>query len=110
VKREPRSDEGRDRYDAISQSLVAGAGAIPAKMMGMPILKKDGKAFAGYGSGSMTFKLRGSAHAEALELAGAHLFDPSGMGRPMKEWVEVPASASDHWERLAKAALESAVA
>ena len=106
MKREPMSDEGRDRYDAIAQSLVAGSGATAAKMMGMPILKKDGKAFAGYASGSMTFKLRGTAHAEALRLAGARLFDPSGMGRPMKEWVEVPASASDHWERLAKAALE----
>jgi hypothetical protein len=108
MKREPMSSEGRDRYDAIAQSLVAGAGASAAKMMGMPILKKNGKAFAGYGSGSMTFKLRGPAHADALGLPGARLFDPSGMGRPMKEWVEVPASAAGEWERLARAALEGA--
>jgi hypothetical protein len=108
VQREPRSSEGFERYDAIAQSLVAGAGASAAKMMGMPILKKDGKAFAGYASGSMTFKLRGRSHQEALQLPGARLFDPSGMGRPMKEWVEVPASASDHWESLAKAAIEGA--
>ena len=108
MKREPMSNEGRERYEAIAQSLVAGAGASTAKMMGMPILKKDGKAFAGYASGSMTFKLRGQTHGDALQLPGARLFDPSGMGRPMKEWVEVPASASEHWERLARAALEGA--
>ena len=108
MKREPISSEGRERYDAIAQSLVAGAGATAAKMMGMPILKKDGKAFAGYASGSMTFKLCGPAHGRALEVAGARLFDPSGRGRPMKEWVEVPASAAAEWEGLAKAALEGA--
>ena len=106
MKREPMSSEGRERYDAIAQSLVAEGGATTAKMMGMPILKKEGKAFAGFGSGSMTFKLRGPAHTEALGLPGAHLFDPSGMGRPMKEWVEVPAAAAEEWERLARAAME----
>ena len=108
MKREPRSSEGRERYDAIAESLVAEGGASAARMMGMPILKKGGKAFAGYGSGSMTFKLRGPVHAEALGLAGAHLFDPSGMGRPMKEWVEVPAAAAEEWKRLARAAMEGA--
>src|SRR5438093_12043005 len=98
MDRGPRSDEGRDRYDAIARGRVAGRGAEAAKMFGMPVLKKEGKVFAGYYSGSMTFKLRGALHGEALGLPGARVFDPSGMGRAMKEWVEVPVSAAEEWE------------
>src|SRR5919204_5745582 len=100
MKREPPSTAGRERYDAIAQSLVAAGSAQAARMFGMPTLKSGGKAFAGYYSGSMTFKLRGPAHAQALQLPGARLFDPSGMGRPMKEWVEVPASSAERWKDL----------
>ena len=39
----------------------------------------------------MVFKLPDpDAHARALALDGAHLFDPCGKGRPFKEWVVVP--------------------
>jgi hypothetical protein len=74
-------------------------------MFGMPCLKYDGKMFAGYYKGAMTFKLTGLAHAEALALPGARLFDPSGRGRPMKEWVEVPADHSDRWPEFGDEAL-----
>ena len=34
-------------------------------------------------------------HAQAMSLAGAKLFDPSGKGRPMKAWVVLgPAHAA----------------
>jgi hypothetical protein len=110
MKGKQRSMEGRDRYDAIAQSLVAANGAEAAKMFGMPTLKKNGKVFAGYYSGSMTFKLTGPAHAKALALPGARVFDPSGMGRAMAQWVEVSATSADHWEDLAKEALNSLAA
>ncbi|MFT4962346.1 MAG: hypothetical protein ACI92Z_003443 [Paracoccaceae bacterium] len=38
----------------------------------------------------MVFKLTSDAHHAALTLTGATLFDPSGKGRAMKEWVQVP--------------------
>ena len=53
----------------------------------------------------MVFKLSGDAHAEALSLKGAMLFDPSHKGRPMKEWVQVPFLHSAKWEKYAKAAM-----
>jgi hypothetical protein len=74
-------------------------------MFGMPTLKLDGKALAGIYGEAMVFKLADDAHAEALGLPGAHLFDPSGMGRPMKAWVVVPPAHADRWEDLAELAL-----
>ena len=41
----------------------------------------------------------------AADLAGAQLFDPSGMGRPFKDWVEVPAVSAEAWPSIGEAAL-----
>ena len=93
------------RYDEIAAQLEARAGVKASSMFGMPTLKLDGKALAGIYGEAMVFKLSGSAHAEALGLAGTHLFDPSGMGRPMKAWVVVPGAHAAQWEHLAELAL-----
>lgn len=76
-----------------------------SQMFGMPVLKFNRKAFAGDWHEAMVFKLTGQSHARALKIKGAELFDP-GMGRPMKEWVVVPAAASADWPGLALAALD----
>ncbi|HEX6605557.1 MAG TPA: hypothetical protein VF276_01465 [Chloroflexia bacterium] len=94
----------RAAYDAVAAEL-AGAGVSSSKMFGMPCLKYGGKAFAGFHQEAMTFKLRLPAHAAALALPGAHLFDPSGAGRPMREWVEVPATHAARWPEFAREAL-----
>lgn len=96
----------RSEYDEVAAEITATSPAITSKMFGMPCLKNsNGKAFAGYYQGAMTFKLGAPIHSEALALPGAHLFDPSGMGRPMKEWVEVPSEHSSRWLELAREAL-----
>ncbi|MDP9325498.1 MAG: TfoX/Sxy family protein [Candidatus Dormibacteraeota bacterium] len=79
--------------------------AHAGKMFGMPSVFIGTKAFAGYREGAMVFKLDGDAHAAALGLPGAHLFEPME-GRPMKEWVVVPAEHSADWARIGKQALE----
>jgi hypothetical protein len=100
--------ETRGRYDALAADLVAQDPAVVAsQMFGMPTLKSDGKAFAGISGAAMVFKLSGDAHAAALAIPGATLFDPSGMGRPMKAWIIVPADQSRHWPTLAAQALAS---
>src|SRR5258706_6166079 len=83
-------------YDAVAEELAATSPTVPSSMFGMPCLKTGSKAFAGFTEGAMVFKLGAPEHAEALALAGAHLFDPMG-GRPMKEWVVVPAEHADPW-------------
>jgi len=78
-----------------------------SKMFGMPCLKReDGKVVAGHWKdGGLTVKLTDEAAREqALAIPGAELFDP-GMGRVMREWVLVPESQSDEWERLVEQAI-----
>ena len=96
-----------ERYDEIAHELAFKDGDVAlSKMFGMPCIKVNGKAFAGLHHGEMVFKLTGSAHAQALGLDGAQLFDPGHMGRPMKEWVQVPFAHADQWETFAERALE----
>lgn len=96
-------------YEQIASRLAA-LGVKASSMFGMPTLKLDGKAVAGLYGDAMTFKLGSEALAEALRLDGAHLFDPSGMGRPMKAWAVVPLAHVAEWERLAQLALASIAA
>ena len=92
-------------YDEIAALLEARAGVKASSMFGMPTLKLAGKALAGLYGDAMVFKLSGAAHAEALSLRDAYLFDPSGLGRPMKAWVVVPVAHAGEWERLVELAL-----
>ena len=80
--------------------------AEQSQMFGKPCFKINGKAFVAFFENSMVFKLTGDTHTKALSLKDAKLFDPSGKGRAMKEWVQVPASSSKEWNKLAKAAYE----
>ena len=92
-------------YDAVVSEMIASSATTSGKMFGMPCLKNNnGKMFAGFYEGAMAFKLGGASHAEALALSGCRLFDPSGRGRPMKEWVEVPAEHVSRWLEFAREA------
>ncbi len=54
----------------------------------------------------MVFKLTDpDAHARALAVPGAHLFDPAGRGEPFRQWVVVPPEQDDEWEPLAAEAV-----
>lgn len=101
--------EPRDRYEEIADDLVARNDDVElAKMMGMPCVKRARKMVAGFAasSGAMVFKLPDADQRDAaLALQGAQLFDPSGQGRPFKEWVQVPAVHADRWPEFAEAAI-----
>lgn len=93
-------------FQAVVTEITATTPSKASKMFGMPCLKnQNGKAFAGFHQGAMSFKLHAPAHGTALALPGAHLFDPTASGRPMKEWVVVPAEFADQWLTFAHAAL-----
>ncbi len=96
---EPLLNEIAAGFDP-QQSVTAG------KWFGKPCLKVGGKVFAVLWSGDMAFKLTAETHTEALQVAGAQLFDPRGKGHPMKEWVRIPAAQSSTWNHFARLACE----
>jgi hypothetical protein len=104
--------EARERYDELVDDLCARNDDVePSQMMGMPCVKRGGKMVAGFSKSeeAMVFKLPDpDAHAQALALDGAHLFDPGGKGQPFKEWVVVPESHAADWESFAEHALRPA--
>jgi hypothetical protein len=95
-------------YDELIDDLLARHGDCErGQMMGMPVLKRNGKIALGItANGGVVFKLPDPiAHGEALKLPGTHLFDPGGSGRAFKEWVVVPPEQSGEWPRFAELAL-----
>jgi hypothetical protein len=94
-------------WEELVASVTARYPVKESKMFGMPCLKREnGKVVAGlWKDGGVNVKLTDEAQREAaLAIPGATQFDP-GMGRPMKEWVLVPSTQSDDWERLVEQAL-----
>ena len=98
--------DGSQILNALAAELAEDHDIAPGKWFGKLCLKVEGKVFAALWGEGMAFKLTGAAHAEALEIEGAHPFDPRGQGHPMKEWVQVPAAQSPTWNRFARLACE----
>jgi hypothetical protein len=88
----------------IAAELGAEWDVAAGKWFGMPCLKVGGNVFAALWQGDLACKLSGEAHAEALHLDGARLFDPRGQAHPLKEWVQIPAEHAPAWSRYARLA------
>jgi len=98
------TEAGRERFEAVLDELKNECDVVDTFMLGMPSVKRrDGKAFAGLYGGDMVFKLEGLAHASALGLDGAHLFEPM-VGQAMDAWVQVPPTHETQWVELARKA------
>jgi hypothetical protein len=98
------TEAGMARFTAVLDELSSERDVVKASMFGMPgIKRRGGKAFCGLYGDDMIFKLPGEDHARALDLEGAHLFEPMA-GRPMKAWVQVPSAHQAQYPELARAA------
>jgi hypothetical protein len=99
----------RARFDEIAADLEARDPDVQlGQMMGHPCIKAGGKIIASFQSekDSIAFKLPDEGEREkALALEGAVPFEPMGMGRVMKEWVDVPVAHAAKWAELADSAL-----
>ena len=106
MKKNESSAAAVDAFEGVAADL-AGAGVALGQTFGARALMVNRKAMACLNGDTMAFKLGRDSpdHARALELPGAQLFDPSGMGRPFKDWVEVPAVSAEAWPSLGEAAL-----
>ncbi|AJT42527.1 hypothetical protein [Psychromicrobium lacuslunae] len=89
--------------------IFADQDVVLGKTFGAAALMLNKKAIGCLHGEKMAFKLgRDSArHAEALSLPGATLFDPSGMGRPFKDWVEIPLAEAADWLDFGRAAVQA---
>lgn len=92
-----------ETYEQVGQSIDQ---AVSSQMFGKPCFKIEGKAFACFFQEAMVFKLTGTLREQAIKMEGAQLFDPSGKGRPMKEWIQVPYAHQAIWPELAAAAAQ----
>lgn len=80
-------------------------GAVQSQMFGKPCFKANGKAFMCFFEDCLVFKLEGKTHEAALKLKGSKLFDPSGKGHAMKEWVQVTVVHKAKYADLANEAM-----
>jgi len=74
-------------------------------MFGKRCIKVAGKAAIALFKETVVFKLPEPQHAEAMNKEGSELWDPSGKGRAMKEWVSVGSEHSDCYLEFAESAL-----
>jgi len=94
-----------NQFEQLTNHLTENKDVVSSQMFGKQCLKVKGKAFLALHMKSLVFKLSGNAHKEALSQKGAALWDPSGKGRPMKEWVAIPAENLSNAKALANHAL-----
>lgn len=94
-------------YEEIGAQLGESENVEMGQMFGKASLKFKTKAFAAFHKESMVFKL-GAAQIEEIrtDYPTAKNWDPSGKGRPMKDWFLVPHSHVSDWSSLAQQALE----
>lgn len=85
----------------IAEKLDPQAGVTRGRWFGKECLKVQGRVFAVSCGEEVAFKLPLEYVAEALELYGAHLFDPRGVGQAMRQWVQVPCVQPGTWSELA---------
>ena len=95
------SDGLMQEAQALFRAAGMAAGGAESHMFGKPCFKVAGKAFVCLFGNEMVFKLPAAARTLAMTQEGARLFDPSGKGRPMKEWVQLPYAYKDQWSALA---------
>lgn len=94
-----------NQYAQLTQHLLQNKNVASSQMFGKPCLKVNDRAFLALHKTWLVFKLTGDAHQQALTQKGARLWDPSGKGRPMKEWVAIPAEHLRDAEAFADHAL-----
>lgn len=96
--------EAQDAYDDLALRLAASHDAVKGQMFGKPCIKINGKAAIAFFQDCVVFKLPSQTLPEALQIQDAKLWDPSGKGRAMKEWVQVPMHGHADFETLSIAA------
>jgi len=96
-----------DSYIETGELLANKHGSSLGKMFGKESLVYQTKAFAAFQNDCMIFRL-GADHIADVKsnYSGAENWDPSGKGRPMKDWLAVPHAFESDWISLGEQALK----
>ena len=87
-------------YRTVVEALLEDPAVSETLMMGMPSLKNGSKMFGGLREAGLLLKLGRDRVDELIASGRAQPFDPSGRGRPMRDWAVLPAPTDD-WMALA---------
>ena len=88
-------------YQRLIEQLAGSHEGVAGQMFGKKCIKFSGKAAVAMFDGCIVFKLPSPEHAEAMALENSVLWDPSGKGRAMKEWVQIGLNQHGHFSRFA---------
>jgi TfoX/Sxy family transcriptional regulator of competence genes len=100
--------DAMSEFDRVVETL--GSEVERKKMMGSPILMREGKMVACLNGDLLAVKLRRDRpeHAEALTVPGAATWSPQPSRRGFTDWVGMPVAASDVWLDWVRTAIDLA--
>ncbi|MEM7375127.1 MAG: hypothetical protein AAF587_41415 [Bacteroidota bacterium] len=94
-------------FNDIARQFAEEYGSSSGHMFGKACLKINNKAFVALFKGEMVFKLGRQAIESLRETYPESVnWDPSGKGRAMKDWLQLPIAYEADWSMLAKQSLE----
>ena len=96
--------EAEVAFQDLINLLIRDPDISAGQMFGKACLKVKGKAFVAQHKDRLIFKLSGPEHRRALSLSEAKLWDPSGKGKPMKDWVALGVQHTVTFNEFAQAA------
>lgn len=93
-------------YNKLINQITSSHAAIAGQMFGKKCIKISGKAGIALFKDCIVFKLPEPDHKKAISLAGSILWDPSGKGRAMKEWVQITLDHKTKFKKFAQVAAD----
>jgi len=89
-----------DEYNNLIEYLTNEYNGVSGQMFGKKCIKVNNKAAVALFKEYIVFKLPKEEVVDTLALDGSVLWDPSGKGRPMKEWVQLPIEHKSKFKSL----------
>jgi len=89
-----------EEYNNLIDYLAKEYSGVSGQMFGKKCIKVNNKAAVALFKEYIVFKLPKGDVVEALTLKGSALWDPSGKGRAMKEWVQLPIEHEPQFKSL----------
>ncbi len=95
-----------DEYNILVKYLGETRGATAGQMFGKKCIKINNKAGIALFKDCLVFKLAEDMHQTAISLQDSVLWDPSGKGRAMKEWVQLSLEHKAKFKQFADASAD----